>query len=266
MNLLQRSLLVVYNLHDEDDALLTSAFFFAKLYGCGIDLVIPFKPYEYLEKSKTSAHWKPFEKEIARIKKKGESIIEKAFQQNQIPVIYSLKIGNPSLELKKHIEESKPDIVLLHKNKKIFRYKDPFHLPEYLSSYNGTIIKTGKINPNKNVNALRLGTISEKKASTASYQIDLNIKPYSDKILDFNEIPAKKTLSFLVTNEAPDLTPYVSNAKLDLIGLTMDNKKSPSVVQHIKEVFLKKTHLPLVIQKKSCFLRSIFFSLKSSLV
>lgn len=241
----------MYNLHDEDDALLTSAFFFAKLYGCGIDLVIPFKPFDYLEKSKTSAHWKPFEKEIARIKKKGESIIEKAFQQNQIPVIYSLKIGNPSLELKKHIEESKPDIVLLHKNKKIFRYKDPFHLPEYLSSYNGTIIKTGKINPNKNVNALRLGTISEKKASTASYQIDLNIKPYSDKILDFNEIPAKKTLSFLVTNEAPDLTPYVSNAKLDLIGLTMDNKKSPSVVQHIKEVFLKKTHLPLVIQKRN---------------
>lgn len=251
MNLLQRSLLVVYNPHDEDDALLTSAFFFAKLYGCGIDLVIPFKPYEYLEKSKTSAHWKPFEKEIARIKKKGESIIEKAFQQNQIPVIYSLKIGNPSLELKKHIEESKPDIVLLHKNKKIFRYEDPFHLPEYLSSYNGTIIKTGKINPNKNVNALRLGTISEKKASTTSYQIDLNIKPYSDKILDFNEIPAKKTLSFLVTNEAPDLTPYVSNAKLDLIGLTMDNKKSPSVVQHIKEVFLKKTHLPFVIQKRN---------------
>lgn len=139
----------------------------------------------------------------------------------------------------------------MHKNKKIFRYEDPFHLPEYLSSYNGTIIKTGKINPNKNVNALRLGTISEKKASTASYQIDLNIKPYSDKILDFNKIPAKKTLSFLVTNEAPDLTPYVSNAKLDLIGLTMDNKKSPSVVQHIKEVFLKKTHLPLVIQKRN---------------
>ena len=250
MNLLQRSLLVVYNPHDEDNTLLTSAFFFAKLYGCGIDLVIPFKPYEYLEKSKTSAHWKPFEKEIARIKKKGESIIEKAFQQNQIPVIYSLKIGNPSLELKKHIEESKPDIVLLYKNKKNFYYEDPFHLPEYLSSYYGTIIKTGKINPNKNVNALRLGTISEKKTSTASYQIDLNIKPYSDKILDFNEIPAKKTLSFLVTNKAPDLNPYVLNAKLDVIGLTMDNKKSPSVVQHIKEVFLKKTHLPLIIQKR----------------
>ena len=71
------------------------------------------------------------------------------------------------------------------------------------------------------------------------------------KILVFNEIPAKKILSFLVTNEALDLTPYVSNAKLDLICITMDNKKSPSVVQHIKEVFLKKTHLPLVIQKRN---------------
>lgn len=249
MNLLQRSLLVVYNPHNEDDAILTSAFFFAKLYGCGIDLVIPFKPYEFLAKNKISGNWKSFEKEINRIKKKVETIIEKAFLQDQIPIIYTLKVGNPTLELKNHIEESKPDIVLLFKSKKFFRYENPFQLPDYLASFSGTIIKTGETNPTKNVNSLRLGSISEKKATETSYQIDFNIQPYSNRVLDFNQIPSKKTLSFLVNNEATDLTPYISDAKLDLIGITLE-KKSPTILQLIKLAFLKKVHLPLIIQKR----------------
>ena len=53
----------------------------------------------------------------------------------------------------------------------------------------------------------------------------------------------------MVNNEATDLTPYISNAKLDLIGITLE-KKSPTILQLIKLAFLKKVHLPLIIQKR----------------
>jgi nucleotide-binding universal stress UspA family protein len=245
MKINKYKILVLSDLNKSTSKTIKSSVSLAKIVDADINFFYVKKPTEVVEKESQLSAMRSINKEYFSIDKKIKSIIRPMSEKYKIKINHTFSIGNLKNEIEKHIDESKPDIIVLGKRKsKAVNFIGDNITSFILKKHKGPIViidDKNELEPNKE---LSLGLFNYSKTndvfseniirSTQSPLKAFNIANNSDSLN--NETPLKdtKTVEY-VFSEGDNVLKNISNYLLKSnVNLLFVNRK-----QNIKDVINK---------------------------
>jgi hypothetical protein len=245
MKINKYKILVLSDLNKSTSKTIKSSVSLAKIVDADINFFYVKKPTEVVEKESQLSAMRTINKEYFSIDKKIKSIISPMSEKYKIKINHTFSIGNLKNEIEKHIDESKPDIIVLGKRKsKAVNFIGDNITSFILKKHMGPIViinDKNELEPNKE---LSLGLFNYSKTndvfskniirSTQSPLKAFNIANNSDSLN--NETPLKdtKTIEY-VFSEGDNVLKNISNYLLKSnVNLLFVNRK-----ENIKDVINK---------------------------
>ena len=117
MKINKYKILVLSDLNKSTSKAIKSSISLAKIVGADINFFYVKKPTEVVDKESQLSAMRTINKEYFSIDKKIKSIISPMSEKYNATINHTFSIGNLKNEIEKHIDEKKPDIIVLGKRK-----------------------------------------------------------------------------------------------------------------------------------------------------
>jgi nucleotide-binding universal stress UspA family protein len=245
MKINKYKILVLSDLNKSTSKTIKSSVSLAKIVDADINFFYVKKPTEVVEKESQLSAMRTLNKEYFSIDKKIKSIIGPISEKYKIKINHTFSIGNLKNEIEKHIDQIRPDIIVLGKRKsKAINFIGDNITSFILKKHKGPIVIIDDKNELEPDKELSLGLFNYSKTndifseniirSTKSPLKAFNIANNSDSLN--NETPLKdtKTVEY-VFSEGDNVLKNISNYLLKSnINLLFVNRK-----QNIKDVINK---------------------------
>jgi nucleotide-binding universal stress UspA family protein len=136
-------ILVLADLNKSTSKILKSSVSIAKIVDADINFFYVKKPIEVVEKESQLSAMRTINREYFSIDKKIKSIIGPISEKYNVTINQAFIIGNIKNEIDKHIDKTKPDIIVLGKSKpKIISFFGDKITQFILEKHKGTIVIT----------------------------------------------------------------------------------------------------------------------------
>lgn len=262
-NLLDCSLLVVIEKEKKKNSLLINAVNFAKRINGAINILFVINPISLNDTDNQLNFLKSIEEEYLKAEVKLRKLIREIYNQEKIPVIFSIKTGNFSSVVKSFVKKTTPDVVILNNDR---LKKNSFGrkiVPDYLNDFNGLIILSGDKSSTLPKNRFNIGCfdpevflgenkIIKKLLKSTSYTINMfrsktNNSSFSvekfKKVLD-NKI---KVFEFEPNNKNLGISNYLDYSKSDLLCIYNPLKRAIFKQYGQYKDVINRAKIPLLI-------------------
>ncbi|QVY64437.1 universal stress protein [Polaribacter sp. Q13] len=241
-------ILVLSDLNKSTGKTIKSSISIAKIVNADINFFYVKKPTEVVEKESQLSAMRTFNKEYFSIDKTIKGLITPIAKEYQININYSFTIGNLKNEIENHINENKPDIIVLGKRKtKIVNFMRDNITQFILKKHKGTIVITDDTNPLEPNKELSLGSLNQTKSKNVIIEniLSSSKKPLTSfKILDSSSnlkdesfSKDKNTTEYVFEkgdNVVKNISTYLSKSSINL--LLVNRNHSNMTKSNIKEV------------------------------
>jgi len=244
-------ILVLADLNKSTSKILKSSVSIAKIVDADINFFYVKKPIEVVEKESQLSAMRTINREYFSIDKKIKSIIGSISEKYNVTINQAFIIGNIKNEIDKHIDKTKPDIIVLGKSKpKIISFFGDKITQFILEKHKGTIVITDNkhcLEPNKE---LSLGMFNGTKAngelleniinSTQKPLKSFNIANKSDRLNTKTFLEDSKTVEYIFNkgdNVLKNISNYLLKSNVDLLFVNRGNNNS--IKPNIKDIINK---------------------------
>ncbi|MGK0446725.1 MAG: hypothetical protein ACJA2M_000494 [Polaribacter sp.] len=236
MKINKYKILVLSDLNKSTSKTIKSSVSLAKIVDADINFFYVKKPTEVVEKESQLSAMRTINKEYFSIDKKIKSIISPMSEKYKIKINHTFSIGNLKNEIEKHIDESKPDIIVLGKRKsKAVNFIGDNITSFILKKHMGPIViinDKNELEPNKE---LSLGLFNYSKTNDV----------FSENIIRSTQRPLK---AFNIGNNSDSLnneTPLKDTKTIEYVFSEGDN-----VLKNISNYLLKSNVNLLFVNRK----------------
>jgi nucleotide-binding universal stress UspA family protein len=178
------NILVLSDVDKSASTILKNAINLAKIVGGNINFLCVKKPTEIVEKDSQLSAMRAINEKFLETDNQIKSMITALSKDEKIKISHKISFGNLKDEIGKQIKESKPDIIVLGKQKsKILSFLGDNIIDFVLKKFSGTVLITSnKITLEAN-SKLSLGILNNSKI--------INTNRYKEALVSFTTIPLK---------------------------------------------------------------------------
>lgn len=223
-------ILILSDINDTTINIIKNGVNLAKMVGAEVNFLCVKKPTEIIEKESQLSAMRSINENFIKADNKIKEILKEISNDENIIVRHKISFGNLKDEIKKHLIEIKPDIVVLGKRKpSLLSFLGDNMINFILKTHSGTIMLTDNknllsVNPN-----LSLGLLNNVNLSTTSfiekfvYFTKKPVKSFqviSSKSSKKETAPSSKTAGFVFEkgdNKLKQLNNYLSTNNINLL-------------------------------------------------
>lgn len=262
-------ILVLSDLKKSTDAVLKSTVSLAKMVGGDIQLYYVKKPTDIVARDNQLSAIRTINSEYRKTEKKIQHVINPISNEFGINIQYAFAFGNVKDEILSHINQQKPDIIVLGKqNPKAFKLIGENITELVLKNFKGIIMiaddKNG-LEPNQDLSLGVLNNFEEPfNIEFANSLLAHTQKPLkSFKIVQNsnktkkrqNQNTATNTLEYVFepnTDALKNISKYLLKSNVNLLFLDRDtsSKPVPQVNSNIKDI-IKQLHVSVLLNNQS---------------
>ncbi len=253
MKINKYKILVLSDLNKSTSKTIKSSISLAKIVDADVNFFYVKKPTEVVEKESQLSAMRTINKEYFSIDKKIKSIIGPMSEEYKIAINHTFSIGNLKNEIEKHIEETKPDIIVLGKRKsKTVSFIGDNITSFILKKHKGPIViidDKNELEPNKE---LSLGLFNYSKTdddfsenikrSTQNSLKAFNIANNLDSSNNKTFLKDSETVEYVFSegdNVLKNISNYLLKSNVNLLFVNRQKNNSNSIKQNIKDVINK---------------------------
>ena len=249
-------ILVLSDLKKSTSTTLKSAVNLAKMIDGDIEFFHVKKPIDIVERENQLSAMRTINEKHAQTRKKIENLINSISKEYNVNIKHSFTFGNIKSEISKHIDEVKPDIIVLGKKSQNSISLIGDNLTNFVfSEHDGTILLASNKNtfePNKELSLGVLNTSDESfKLDLAENLLEHTQKPLKsfkiiNKVNTINKtnntvVNNKKTVEYVFeesNNTLKNMSNYLSKNNINLLCFDRGNKNmyNNSTKANIKDV------------------------------
>jgi nucleotide-binding universal stress UspA family protein len=243
-------ILVLSDLKKSANSTLKSTISLAKMIHGDIEFFHVKKPTDILEKDNQLSAFRTINLEHNATSKKIEDLVKPFSDEFGVNINYNYRFGNVKNEIAKHIEETKPDIIVLGKRKlksiNVFGDK----LTQFvLKKHHGVIMIAAKENTLEPNEKLSLGLLNSKKqvldlefaedlmGHTQAPLKSFNIVKNSSDLKEAEVLPDTKTVEYVFEandNIINNLSSYLIKNNINLLCIGNENEQTKSKSNRIR--------------------------------
>jgi nucleotide-binding universal stress UspA family protein len=253
MKIEKYKILVLSDLNKYTSKTIKSSVSLAKIVEADINFFYVKKPTEVVVKESQLSAMRTINRECVSIDKKIKSIIGPLSEKYKVTINYAFTFGNLKNEIEKHIDENKPDIIVLGKRKsKKLNFISDNITSFILKKHKGPIViidNKNELEPNKE---LSLGFFNHSKTDDSfsenimrSTQIPLkafNIRNNLDSLKSETLLKESETVEYVFSegdNVLKNISNYLLKSNVNLLFVNRQEKNPNLIRQNIKDVINK---------------------------
>ncbi|WNH14151.1 universal stress protein [Thalassobellus suaedae] len=232
-------ILVLSDLKESTRNVLKSSVSLAKMVDGDIDFFHVIKPTDVVEKESQLSAFRTINEQHSATKKDIQNFVNPLSEAYGIDINYSYTFGNVKNEIREHIANNKPDIIVLGKRtSKTFKVMGDSITQFVLKEYDGVIMiaSDNALEPNKNLSLGFFNDIDESSEfvenlikHTEAPVKSFKIRKKSDALKEANISDDKKTIEFVFEkndNTIMNLSNYLSKNNINLLCINRGKKKT----------------------------------------
>lgn len=241
-------ILILSDLNESTNKTIKSSISLSKIVNADVSFFYVKKPTDIVEKDSQLSAMRTINKEYILVDKNIKALIDPVSEDYNVAIKHAFTFGNIKSEITKHIDENKPDIIVLGKRKsKVINFIGDNITEFILKKHKGIIMIAGDNNslePNKE---LSLGVFNNAKSNSF---IDSIISSTEKPLKSFNIIENsgtfnkenisqdKNTIEYVFEkgdNAIKSISNYLSKSNTNLLFVNRENS-STKIQANIKEV------------------------------
>ncbi len=243
-------ILVLSDLNDSINKTLISGVSLAKIVNADINFFYVKKPTEVVEKESQLSAMRTINQEYFTADRKIKDLINSIAEDYNVKINHAFTFGNIKSEIGKHIDDYKPDIIVLGKRKsKTVNFIGDNITQFILKKHKGIImiandknaldpnkeLSLGLFNNTKSYNSFTEEIINSTQKPLTTFSIADNSKSVNKEIL----LKDKKTVEYVFEkgdNVIKNISNYLSKSNINLLFVNRENGNDISVKPNIKQV------------------------------